>query len=775
MKLTTVKPYGFAEKFKSAVSLSLAVTTVLLSSYVVAAEKPPAFEQRHAPKGAPNVVVVMLDDTGFGSTSTFGGPASTPTLESLAETGLRFNRFHTTAICSPTRASLLTGRDSHIANVGAVINSSNQWPGYQGRLQPQTATIAQVLRQHGYSTAAFGKWHLTPNDEASPIGPFDRWPVGLGFEKFYGFLGGETDQYEPTLYDGTVPVRRPAGDNYHLNEDLANQAVRWMKLQKSLAPERPFFMYYATGGTHAPLQVPRPWIDRYKGQFDQGWDALREEVFARQLALGVIPKDTQLTARHQQIPAWDSLSADQKRVASRLMETFAGFLTHTDTHIGHIVDSLKQIDQFDNTLFIYVVGDNGASSEGGLTGSVNYMGPLQGLPETLEQQLSRIEDIGNEDTFPQFPAGWAWATNTPFQWVKQVASHLGGTRNPMVVSWPDGIEERGGLRDQYSHVNDITPTILDAVGITMPERVDGVLQLPMDGSSLLPSFASAKAPEHKTTQYFEVHGHRSIYHQGWLASARHSTLPWNVGVPIRSTPFSDDVWELYHLEKDFSQSRNLAAQYPEKLKQLQAVFVQEAKRVGIYPMRNALVEMQRFPPLSLRDDRTQFSFYEGAVGIPEHGAPAMFNRSWRLRASLDVAQKPSMPKGVIASIGGTVSGWSLYLNDKGQPVFEYRAFEVGHIKIEGKQALNAGEHQINVDFKYDGGGYARGGVFTLSLGDIVLGKARVSLTPPAYFSIDETFDVGIDTGSPGGVYPDDAVIGYPINNVTIKQVNIELL
>jgi arylsulfatase len=755
--------------------LVLALIVAISPAQAARREQPPAIQTPRAADGAPNVVVVLLDDTGFGAASTFGGQAHTPTLDSLAEGGLRYNRFHTTAICSPTRAALLTGRDSHAANVGAVINSSSQWPGYQGRLQPETATIAEVLRQNGYSTAAFGKWHLIPNDEASPIGPFDRWPVGLGFEKFYGFLGDETDQFEPTLYEATAPVRRPEGENYHLNDDLARQAVRWMNLQKSLAPQRPFFLYFATGATHAPLQVPAPWLERYQGKFEQGWDALREEVFARQVALGVVPADAHLTARHEQIPAWDSLDPEEQRVAARLMETFAGFLTNTDENIGRVVAALKELDQFDNTLFIYIVGDNRASSEGGLAGSVNYMGPLQGLPEPLELQLSRLETIGGADTFPQFPAGWAWATNTPFQWVKQVASHLGGTRNPMVVSWPQGIQERGGLRSQFSHVNDITPTILEAVGLTMPERVRGVAQLPLDGSSLIPSFASAEAPEHTSTQYFEVHGNRSIYHEGWLASARHSTLPWTVGVPVRATPFGDDIWEMYHLEEDFSQSRDLAAKYLEKLAELQAVFLREADRVGILPLRNALVEMQRFPPPSLRDDRVTFTFHEGAIGIPEHGAPAMNNRSWRLRAALEVGEHEYKPRGVIATIGGTVSGWSLYLDEADRPVFEYRTFEVGHIKIEGNRALGAGEHQIEVDFASDGGGVARGGVFTLREGNQILGRARIPATPPSYFSIDETFDIGLDSGSPGGSYPGNAPIGYPLNHAHIERVEIELL
>lgn len=770
----TARRYSCQLPFICWALLAATVVSALQITPVTAGEHPPAIERRQAPEGAPNVVVILLDDVGFGAASTFGGPAHTPTLDYLAERGLRYNRFHTTAICSPTRAALLTGRDPHAANVGAVINSSNAWPGYQGRLKPETATIAEVLRQNGYSTAVFGKWHLIPNDEASPIGPFDRWPVGQGFETFYGFLGGETDQFEPTLYRGTTPVQRPAGEDYHLTADLAEEAARWMKLQKSLAPERPFFLYFSTGAAHAPLQVPRPWIDRYKGQFDQGWDAVRETIFARQKALGVVPENAELTPRHEQIPAWDSLSQDEQRVAARLMEAFAGFLTHTDEQIGHLVSTLKALDQFDNTLFIYIVGDNGASSEGGIKGSINYMGPLQGLPESLQQQLQRFEDIGGPDTFPQYPAGWAWATNTPFQWVKQVASHLGGTRNPMVVSWPGSITDSGGLRSQFSHVNDITPTILDAVGLRMPEQVNGAQQLPIDGASLLPSFADAGAPEHKTTQYFEVHGNRAIYHEGWLASARHSTLPWTVGVPVQATSFEDDTWELYHLDEDFSQARDLAAQHPEKLATLQARFDREAGRLGILPMRNALVEMQRFPPPSLRDDRTRFTFHEGAVGIPEHGAPDMANRSWQLQAQLSVAQRGDRPQGVIATIGGTVSGWSLYLDAKSRPAFEYRVFEVGHIRIAGRRALGVGEHRLTVDFDYDGGGPGRGAEITLRHGDEVLGRKRVPASPPVYFSIDETFDIGIDTGSPAGQYPGDAAVGYPFRDARIKRVNIEL-
>lgn len=725
-------------------------------------------------KDAPNVVLVLLDDVGFGAASTFGGVIETPTLDMLAGEGLRYNRFHTTAICSPTRAALLTGRNPHTANVGAVLNSSNSHPGWQGILGPETASVAQVLRQHGYSTAIFGKWHLTPVWEASPIGPFDRWPVGLGFEKFYGFLGGETDQYEPTLINGTTLVHRPDRDDYHLTEDLAEQAVSWIQMQKTVAPEKPFFVYFAPGATHAPLQVHRPWIDRYQGQFAEGWDALRDEIFQRQKALGVIPENAALTSRHAELPAWSSLSDDEQKIAQRLMETYAGFLTHTDVQVGRLVDQLKAMDQFENTLFIYIVGDNGGSSEGGLAGSVNYMGQLQGVPEPTAKKMERLEDIGGADTFPHFPSAWAWATNTPFPWVKQVASHLGGTRNAAVISWPRQISDQGGLRSQFSHVVDIVPTILDAVGVSMPAEVNGVPQLPLDGASLLPSFSSADAAEHRATQLFEVHGHRSIYHEGWMASALHSTLPWSVGKPAPETSFDDDTWELYNLEQDFSQSQDLAAVMPEKLRELRQKFNEEAERMGILPLQNSLVALREAPLPQSRNDRTSFTFHAGTVGIPERMAPRIFNRSWRLRALLDEADATSSPQGVIATMGGTVAGWSLYLDELSRPVFEYRVFEAEHFRIVGDKPWDSNHHELIVNFEYDGGGYGKGGVFSLRAGRNELGRHSVKITPPAYFSIDETFDIGIDTGSPAGRYPANSSLGYPFVKGEIKKVEVEL-
>ncbi|TXS93860.1 sulfatase-like hydrolase/transferase [Parahaliea maris] len=751
------------------ISRLLAAVLALTFTNLARAENSPRIEQLAAPEGAPNVVVVLLDDVGFGAASTFGGPADTPGLEALAAEGLRYNRFHTTAICSPTRAALLTGRDAHRANVGTVMNVANAYPGYQGVLNPHTATVAEMLRQRGYSTAAIGKWHLAPSWETSPMGPFDRWPTGVGFEKFYGFMGGETDQFDPTLYEGTRPVMRPDVDNYHFTEDMSREAIEWLQLQHSLTPDKPFFLYYSTGAAHAPLQVPKNWIERYKGRFDQGWDAMREEIIARQKQLGVIPPNTDLTPRPDLIPAWDSLSDDQKKVAARLMETYAGFLAHTDAQVAKLVDHLKASKQFDNTLFFYVVGDNGSSAEGGPPGSINYMGALQGLQEPVQLQLAKLDSIGSAESYPQYPAGWAWALTTPFQWVKQVASHLGGTRNPLVVSWPRVIEDKGGLRQQFSHVNDIAPTILAAAGIEMPQAINGVSQLPMDGSSMLASFASATAPEFHDTQLFEVFGNRAIYHDGWMASARHDRIPWTVGLANKPSNFDDDRWELYNLDDDFSQAHDLSAEQPAKLAELQQLFNSEAQDLRILPLRNAA--NVRTPMPFLAEGRERVTYYTGTVGVPEDQVPNIDNRSWSVVTDVAV-NRDGGGRGVLATMGGTAAGWSLYLDDSGRPVFEYRIFEFGQIRLQGRDPLPAGAHNIAVKFDYDGPGYAKSGTFTLKVDGVTQGSDSVRASQPAFFSIDETFDTGIDTGSPAGHYPDDAPLGYPLRGAILHQVDL---
>ena len=703
-----------------------------------------------APDSAPNVVLVLLDDVGFGASESFGGPVETPAVAKLAAEGLRYNRFHTTAICSPTRASLLTGRDPHVTGVGTVMNSANKHPGYDGIMRDSTATIAAVLGKNGYSTACFGKWHLAPAWETSQIGPFDRWPTGRGFDTFYGFLGGETHQYEPTLYAGTTPVHRPEGDDYHLTEDLVDRSIDWIRMQHAVAPERPFLMYLAPGATHAPLHVPEEFSAKYRGRFAQGWDAVREEILARQKDLGIAPPDTVLTPRPDELPAWETLSDGEKQVAQRMMEVYAGFLEHTDVQIARLVAALEESGQYDNTLFVYVVGDNGSSAEGGLAGSINYFGALQGMPEPLETQLERLDEIGGKKSYPQYPAGWAWAMTSPFQWVKQVASHFGGTRNAMVVSWPAGIEDAGGLRTQFGHVNDIVPTILEVAGIEAPTVVDGVEQAPMDGTSLVYSFADADAPERHTTQYFEVFGHRSIYHQGWIASAFHRAgMPWTVGLPPVDAPFEDDIWELYDTTRDFSQAHDLAATEPDKLAELQQLFMAEAARVEILPLRDARTNRTLMP--NLAGDRTEFTYHRGAIGIPETNGPSLRGRSWTMRAYVDVPEQGS--RGVLATMGGNTGGWALFVTQDGRPELVYRAFEAGTVHLAGEHPLTAGRRLLEVNLAYDGGGIGKGATITLSLDGVELGSGRTERTPPGFFSIDETFDIGETTGSPVGNYP----------------------
>lgn len=757
--------------YLAATSLVLSGTAAIAMQSAPGAGSPAAAAtpvyQVKAPAGAPNIVIVLLDDVGFGAASTFGGPIATPALDALSHEGLRYNRFHTTAICSPTRASLLTGRNPHATGIGAVENTVDERPGYSGFHTKDSATIAEILREHGYSTAAFGKWHQTPDWEASQSGPFDRWPTGEGFERFYGFIGGETDQYEPTLYDGTTPIMRPAGARYHLTEDMTDKAIDWLRTQHAVTPDKPMLLYYAPGATHAPFQAPRAWIDRYKGKFDQGWDKMREEIFARQKRLGVIPADTELTPRDSRIPAWDSLTPDQKKIAARLMEVYAGFLAHTDAQVGKLIAALKANGEYDNTLIFYIVGDNGASGEGGLLGSADYMGPLQGLPEPDAAKLAVLDKLGDRGTYPHYPAGWAWSMDTPFQWMKTVASHLGATRNPMVVSWPGHIADHGGLRSQFSHVNDIVPTVLEAVGIPAPATVDGVAQRPIDGTSLLYSFANAKAPERHTTQYFEVMGHRSIYHDGWMASAFHSRLPWS-GLDLSNKPFDADTWELYDLRHDYSQAHDLAAKEPAKLAEMQQLFTRVAAANQVLPLRNATLPNHDALP-SLAGGRTSITYPGNTRGVPESALPRIFNRSWRVAATVDTGDAA---KGVIAALGGSSAGWSIYLDADRRPAFTYRLFDLKTVTLRG-EPLAPGKHELRLDFNYDGGGFARGGALVLSVDGKQVAVDRLPASPPALFTIDETFDVGIDRGSPVADYP-GALPGYGFDGGTIEGVTISL-
>lgn len=724
--------------------------------------------QRTPPPGAPNIVIVLLDDVGFGAASTFGGPAATPTLDALAARGLRYNRFHTTAICSPTRASLLTGRNPHATGIGAVLNSADARPGYAGFHTKDTATIAEILRQNGYSTAAFGKWHQTPDWELSQSGPFDRWPTGEGFEKFYGFQGGETDQFEPTLYEGTTPVMRPPGKDYHLTEDLVDRSIQWLRAQQSVTPRKPFFLYFAPGATHAPIQVPSEYLARYAGKFDQGWDRIREEILARQKRLGVVPANTDLTPRAPEMPSWDSVAPADRKFASRLMEAYAAFLSHTDDQVGRLVAELEADGRFDDTLFIYIVGDNGASAEGGLEGSLSYMGKIQGLPETQAARIAGIERIGGPDAHAHYNAGWAWAMDTPFQWTKTVASHLGGTRNPLVVTWPRRIKDQGGLRSQFGHVNDIVPTILEITGIKMPVEVNGVPQKPINGTSLVYTFDDANAAERHRTQYFEVFGHRAIYHDGWMASAFHSRLPWQAVYLTRDPPFDADRWELYDLRSDHSQAHDLAAGQPAKLAELQALFMKEAAANQVLPLRGFQLGPSGLPDLAAGVKSA--TYHAGATGIPEKAVPHMMNRSWSLLANLDVDDGT---QGVVAAIGGRSAGWSLYIDPQRRPTFTYRMFNLKTVTLAG-EPLAAGTRALRVDFDYAGPGYAKGATLHLVVDGTRVASDGIPASPPSLFTIDETFNVGIDMGSPAGAYPAGAGPGFGYSAGSIGEVTIEL-
>ncbi len=700
---------------------------------------PPRVEVR-APAQAPNIVIVLIDDIGFGASSAFGGPIKMPTLEKMAGNGLRYNRFHTTALCSPTRVALLTGHNHHANNAGAVMEMATGFPGNTG-IRPLSVTpLAQILRLNGYSTAAFGKYHETPPWEVSTSGPYDRWPTGSGFDKFYGFIGGETNQWAPAIYDGVVRVEQPQTPNYHFTVDMTNQAINWVSAQQALTPDKPFYIYFATGATHAPHHCPEEWIQKYKGQFSGGWDKLREETFARQKEMGIIPANTRLTPRPKEIPAWEDMSEQQKKLFERQMETFAGFAAHTDHEVGRLVDQLEAIGELDNTLFFYIVGDNGASAEGGPEGTYNEMMALNGIIGKAEQMLGHIDDWGGPTTFPHYAIGWAWATNTPFQWTKQVASHFGGTRNGMVMHWPKGIRAKGEVRSQFHHVVDVAPTALEAIGLPHPKMVNGVAQRPMDGVSMLYSTDDAKAADQRTTQYFEMFGNRAIYHEGWVACTRHST-PW-VMVPL--PPLDQDVWELYNVSEDFSQADNLAAKHPEKLKELQEVFNREAVRNNVFPIDDRRVE--RFvAEIAGRPDllggRKSMTVYPGMTGLIENAFINVKSVHHTVTAEIEVADNKT--SGVILAQAGYFGGWVVYMKD-GKPRHEYNFFALERTNIGSQTPLAPGRHTIHYEFIPDEPKPGTGGKSILSVNGEKVAEAHIPKTQPFAFSADEGADVGLD-------------------------------
>ena len=703
------------------------------------ATAPPRFEVK-APSGAPNVVIVLIDDIGFGAASSFGGPINMPTLEKMAGNGLRFNRFHTTALCSPTRVALLTGRNHHVNNAGAIMELATGFPGNTG-IRPHSVTpLAQILRMNGYSTAAFGKYHETPPWEVSASGPYDRWPTGSGFDKFYGFIGGETNQWAPAIFDGVTRVEHEISPTYHFTTDMTSQAIKWVSAQQSLTPDKPFYMYFATGATHAPHHVPKEWPAKYAGKFAGGWDRLREETFARQKSMGIIPAGAKLTPRPKEIPAWDAMTANQKRLFERQMETFAGFAEHTDHEVGRLVAQLEALGELDNTLFFYIVGDNGASAEGGPEGAYNEMMALNGIVGTFDQMKDHVDAWGGPTTFPHYAIGWAWATNTPFQWTKQVASHFGGTRNGMVVQWPARITSKGEIRSQFHHVVDVAPTALAAAGLPEPTRVNGVEQRRMDGVSMLYAANDAKAADRRRTQYFEMFGNRAIYHEGWVAATRHS-IPWLIA---KNPPLANDVWELYHVDADFSQADDLAGKNPEKLKELQALFLQEAERNHVLPIDDRRSE--RFDPkIAGRPDllggRTTMTVFDGMTGIMEN---AFINvKGVRHSVTAEIELSNANTDGVIIAQAGYFGGWALYMK-AGRVVHDYNFFGLSHTKVASKAPLGPGKHTIVYEFVPDKAEPGTGGTSILRINGEVVAEGHIPKTQPFAFSADEGVDVGSD-------------------------------
>ena len=703
-------------------------------------EQPEHFEVK-APEGAPNVVVVLIDDIGFGATSTFGGAIHTPTFDRLAENGLRFNRFHTTALCSPTRASLLSGRNHHNVNVGSVMEIATGFAGNQGIRPDNAKYFAETLRQNGYSTAAFGKWHETATWEVSVSGPYFRWPTNSGFDKFFGFIGGETNQWDPVIFDGVTKVSKKDDPDYHFTSDMTDEAVKWVKFQQAMTPDKPFMIYYATGAVHAPHHAPKEWIEKYKGQFDGGWLKLREETFARQKEMGVIPQNAQLAPMPEDIKDWESLSEDEKTLFALQMETFAGFTEHTDVEVGRLVDAIDEIGALDNTLFIYIMGDNGSSAEGGLEGTFNELVHLNGIfdEETIEGMLKHADDWGGPNSFPHMSAAWAVATDVPFKWTKQMAADFGGTRNGMVMHWPAGIKAKGEIRSQWHHVNDVASTVLEATGLPEPKMINGVEQIPMDGVSMLYAVKDKSAPDRHTVQYFEMFGNRAIYSDGWMARVVH-IIPWQ-GKPLNT--FQEEKWELYNTDEDFSLVNDLASENPEKLKELQDLFEKEAIANNVYPLDDRLYE--RFNASiagrpDLMGDRKSLTLADGMEGILENTFLNVKNTSKTIVANVSLEGND---KGIILCQGGKFGGWALYMNN-GKPAYTYNYFGLERYTIESSKAINSSNAEIKLEFTYDGGGNGKGGDAKIFIDGEQVAEGRIEKTQPAVFSADETVDVGLD-------------------------------
>ena len=693
-----------------------------------------------APEGSPNLLLILLDDVGFGMCSTFGGPVPTPHLQTLADNGVKYTRFHTTALCSPTRAALLTGRNHHSAGTGVIIAMGTGYPGYTGMIPRDTALISETLQCNGYATGMFGKWHNTPEPDISPAGPFDRWPTGLGFDYFYGFNQGETHQYYPVIYRNTswVPQPKSPEEGYHFTADMTDEAIAWTRNVRAADRDKPWFVYFSTSGVHAPHHAPKAYREKYKGKFDHGWDSQRERTHARQLEMGVIPEGSKLTPRPESIPSWESRSADEKMVYTRLMENYAGYMEYTDAEVGRYIESLRKSDELDNTLVLYVVGDNGASAEGGLEGTFSEIASLFGTQLGLQSTIDRIDEIGGPTSEPHVPVGWAWAMDALFQWTKQVASHFGGTRNPMVVHWPDGIEAKGETRTQFHHVIDVVPTILEVCKIPEPSEVNGIPQAPIEGLSMLYSFDDAKAKGRRATQYFEMATNRAIYHEGWLACSQYG-LPWEVAG--RGDGFLDAPWELYNIEEDFSQAVDLALKHPRKLEELRARFGVEAKTYGVYPLDSRFSERMD-PKLRVAGEPpTSWTYFGNNVWLPEPIGPQIFPRAHSITAELTIPEEGA--EGVVTCAGSFSGGWTLYIKDK-KPRFRYQAFEIADVEIPGTVALPEGQQvRLKTEFRPDPMSKTGGGTLTMFVNGEPSGEGTLTRTYPRHGL--EPFEIGRDS------------------------------
>lgn len=727
------------------------------------ATAPPRFEVK-APEGAPNVIVILIDDMGFGVSEAFGGPVATPTMDKLATNGLKYNRFHTTALCSPTRVALLTGYNHHSNNMGCIAEAATTFPGNTG-VRPQTITpMAEVLRQNGFNTAAFGKYHETPPWEISNSGPQDRWPTRSGFEKFYGFIGGETNQWAPLIYDGIAIVETPEDPNYHFTTDMTNQAISWVQFQKALTPDKPFFMYFAPGATHAPHHVPKMWADKYKGKFDQGWDKVREQTLERQKKLGIVPESTTLAPKPKDIKDWESLSDDEKKLFTRQMEVYAGFAEHTDYEVGRLIASVEELGIMDNTLIIFIAGDNGASAEGQMNGMYQEMTYFSGVAETVPDMLKHYNEWGSESTYPHFAAGWAVAMDAPFSYTKQVASDFGGTRNGMIVHWPAGIKSKGEMRSQFGHVIDIAPTVFEVTKLPAPTTVNGIQQDPIEGTSLAYTFNDAGAAERHKVQYFEMFGNRAVYQDGWLARTIHRPA-WKLAPDHK---LQEDQWELFNANEDFSLANDVSAQNADKLKSMQDLFMKEAEKYHVLPLDDRLLERTNAALMgrpTVMGDRTSVTYGEGMRGMGVDIFIDLRSKSYTITADVEVKANGN---GVMVCQGGRFGGLSFYLKN-GKPSFTYNRLGLESSHIMAAQALKPGKYTLVYDFNYDGGGPGKGGVGTITANGNKIAEGRINQTQPGIFSVDDLADVGVDDGTHVADYGASSRFNGKINKVMIEQ------